>query len=429
MYFIPDRVQKTLKSQVGSVSEELQPLLPPTLPNTTSEVERTQSTDDPLPTHTGFPASTTVLHARSHRSLFLGEPSVLASKRKHEPKPRPILDSEDTSTDTDNPSGLDGDGSSSGESIDSDAQAPAKRPRTSVVTTRSSARTATLSIAEVRIAVQHEITPPDSIAVTTPFESADPQPLDTPVDSMDVDDVTSGPPPMNTYAGMDLVKAITPPVTTKNTIAIESAEGGSEQNPDMSPITDACPIVAAAAAPTPLGVIEPDEIPAFLRTHGTGNRRVDIFGYLNDVKDPRFQQVLFHYFKFEVNDKSTSPGSLPTAKRPPEVAQWTARARPAGAPDYPKGKRTFSMFVDSVFIWWGSIQPSWRSFERGVVSRRVRGKWGALYAPRINGMLNVVILVYWWILVLEEQKPKDGDRADYDFFADDVSWALSQLIA
>ena len=57
----------------------------------------------------------------------------------------------------------------------------------------------------------------------------------------------------------------------------------------------------------------------------------------------------------------------------------------------------------------------------------VDGKWGTLYAPRINGLLNVVILAYWWVEVLEKQKPEDGSRADYEEFADDVAWVFSKL--
>ena len=39
----------------------------------------------------------------------------------------------------------------------------------------------------------------------------------------------------------------------------------------------------------------------------------------------------------------------------------------------------------------------------------------------------MVILVYWWSRILEEQKPTVGVGADYEFFADDVSWVLSNL--
>lgn len=60
------------------------------------------------------------------------------------------------------------------------------------------------------------------------------------------------------------------------------------------------------------------------------------------------------------------------------------------------------MFVDSVFEWWGSIQPSWRIFERNRVSREVNGGWEALRSPRINGLLNVLILAYWWVQILDD---------------------------
>ena len=426
MLFIPDQVQKTLKARVKSVDEEAQALSLPTL---TSEVKEDRFVNGPLPTRVESPANTTILHTRPRKSPFQGKPSVMAGKRKHEPKPPSIRHSEDTSSDPDDAGDLSGDGSSSGESIDSDVQTPAKRPRISTITTRSSART-TYNAAEARIAVEHEGTPPAS---TTPSESANLQPPGTTVDLMGVDDATSDPPPIDTHAGSilstgtDSTRATIPPATAENIIATESADDGSEHNLDMLPIADVCPIATVAVPPTSLSVTDPDKVPPFLRRHGTGNRRVDIFEYLNRVKDPHFQKVLFHYINFEINDKSNSPGSLPTAKRPPEIAQWTARARPEGLPDYTKGKRTFSVFVDSILAWWSSLQPSWRSFEWGSVSRQVGGSWGALYAPRINGMLNVVILAYWWIRVLEEHKPKDGNRTDYEFFADDISWVLSQL--
>ena len=173
--------------------------------------------------------------------------------------------------------------------------------------------------------------------------------------------------------------------------------------------------------------IDMDSVPDFLRSHGKGKREVDIFNYLNKVKDPRFQQVLHHYILLEAEDRSRMGGTLPTAKRPTEISQWSSRARPDTLPDFIKGKRTFQDFVDSTLTWWDSIQPDWRSFERRKVSQRVCGGWGVLDASRINGLLNVVILVYWWVRLLEEQKPKDAVRADYEKFADDVAWVFSTI--
>jgi len=120
-------------------------------------------------------------------------------------------------------------------------------------------------------------------------------------------------------------------------------------------------------------------------------------------------------------------GSLPTVKRPAKISQWSSRARPASIPNYTKGKRTFVDFVDSAIAWWASIQPSWRTLEHGKVSHGVQGGWDILHSPRINGLLNIVMLVYWWIRILEEHKPRDGVHADYEFFAEDVVWVFSQL--
>lgn len=172
-------------------------------------------------------------------------------------------------------------------------------------------------------------------------------------------------------------------------------------------------------------VINEAIVPGFLLQHGKGKRQVNIFRYLNEVEDPHFRQVLLRYIHFEIN--AGVGGSLPTSGRPVEISNWTSRARPFMIHDYTKGKRSFSAFVDSVIVWWGSIQPSWRSFERGEVSRGVHGEWDALCASRINGLLNVVMLVYWWARVLKEQCVGDSTRADYENFADDVAWVLSNL--
>jgi hypothetical protein len=212
------------------------------------------------------------------------------------------------------------------------------------------------------------------------------------------------------------------------------ASGGINISNNISAETQVTRVAAVAVGSHPLpppllsNDIDVDSVPAFLRSHGKGNREVDIFGYLNKTKDPRFQQVLRHYICIETNDRSRLGGTLPTAQRPVEISQWSSRARPDALPNFTKAKRTFPDFVDSVFAWWGSIQPNWRSFERGKVSREVCGGWDVIYAPRINGLLNVVILVYWWVRVLEEQGPKDGVlRADYERFADDVAWVFSSL--
>lgn len=222
------------------------------------------------------------------------------------------------------------------------------------------------------------------------------------------------------------------PANTDN-LASADTNGAASTDPCGVVGTDANDVVAAkvlTAAPCPSSAASLDDIdavtiPIFLLRHGKGKRQVNVFKYLKSVKDSHFQSVLFHYLRFEIADKSGSNGSLPTAQRPVELGYWTSRARPASLPDYTKGKRTFTAFVDSIFTWWASIQPDWRKFERGRVCCEVHGEWDALYAPGVNGLLNVVMLAYWWAKILEEDRPEDGVRADYELFADDVAWVLS----
>ena len=173
--------------------------------------------------------------------------------------------------------------------------------------------------------------------------------------------------------------------------------------------------------------IDVADTPAFLLRHGTRKRQVNIFDYLKSVKDPHFQRVLFYYLRLEISNKAGLSSALPTTGRPIEISHWSSRARPASLPDYKKDGWTLTAFTDSIFVWWGSIQPSWRVFERGTVSREVSGGWDVLHVLRINGLLNVVMLAYWWARILEEDEPKDGVRADYEFFTDDVAWVLSNL--
>jgi hypothetical protein len=205
------------------------------------------------------------------------------------------------------------------------------------------------------------------------------------------------------------------------------SEGVITSNPSRHVLSDGVITSSSPSPPASLSNIDVGTVPAFLLCHGKGKRTVNIFRYLNDVQDPRFRQVLVHYIRFEISNKSGVHGSLATAKRPVEISQWSSRARPAGLPDYTKGGRSSSDFVDSILTWWAMLQPSWRSFERAKVSREVRGEWDVLQAPLINGLLNVVMLVYWWVKVLEEEEPEAGTRTNYEQFADDVAWVFSNL--
>ena len=261
-------------------------------------------------------------------------------------------------------------------------------------------------------------------AVTIPSDPPRPQSVDAVDNAMDADTPPSADaPPLNARD-----TTITETETSDGSGTGESDITGAQDTEEPADV-DAEDTTATntVTRSLPVNDVNTADIPTFLLCHGTGKRTVNIFEYLRQLEDPCYQQVLFHYLRFEINDRSKAKPVLPATERPVEIAQWMARARPAGVPDFEKGGRTFTDFVDSVFAWWTFLQPPWRKFKRGRVCREVGGDWGILYAPRANGLLSIVVLVYWWAKVLEEQKPVDGLRADYELFAEDVAWVISNL--
>ena len=371
-------------------------------------------------------------------------------KRKYAPKSRSARHVEDVPSESDEEAvPWDGDGLSSDDSVSSDTPAPTKRVRISTITTRSSTRASTSNVGipdtpnspspalvtirpsspassiDNRIPTGH--TAPSLADITAVTSDRPVDPSGTSTDATDVDRSDSGdtrvsgealsaPPTKVGQIRPNETEAV-PATATEATHAIELVGAITTTANTMSVV----PLSALSNA------IDIKRVPAFLCSHGKGNRRVNIFEYLNEVRDSHFRRVLFHYINFEDNDKSGASGSLSTTTRPIAIGQWLSKARPAALPDSVNDKPSLSVFAESVLVWWGSLQPSWRSFERGVVSRTIEGDWEGLHSPRINGMLNVVILVYWWARALEEQRLEGSVRADYEFFADDVAWVLSCL--
>lgn len=399
--------------------------------------------DDPLlPT---IPIQAKYRPRPTHRTS--STPVIRTGKRKH-PSSRLIrYFEEDTEDGEGNEDG--GNGSSSCESTPFDDHAQVKRPRIPRITQSS---THSLGV-DVKLQVTSNSSPPAPDGI--------PPSLDVPGAGTDLPTGREGSslisattivepiPPGDLHPPDPLVDSVGKPLTGHEVPEVSSneADGPSHEadttlttiteivpvSPELStrstPIADAPITVAVTPPPVSPCPIDPEKVPAFLLLHGTGGHRVNIFEYLNKLQEPHFQQVLFHYIRFEINDRSDMNGSLPTTGRPAEISRWSSRARPAYLPECAKGEQTFRAFVDSILDWWGSIQPSWRSFERGVVSREVRGNWKVLCAPRINRLLNIVILIYWWGRALEEHRSKGGFRADYEFLTDDIAWVFSQLPA
>ena len=184
------------------------------------------------------------------------------------------------------------------------------------------------------------------------------------------------------------------------------------QGSDTPPDEDAEPSPVSRDSPPNAGPIIPDFLTA----------KSNVYGYLVTGNEPGFMTLLDNYIAFELADRSGVRGSLPTTHRPTAVGWWTSRARPDKTPplDSPKKK-----FRDWVVEWWISIQPDWRGALKCGETNRADGSWECLYQPGINGLLNVVIVVYWWSKSLEG-RAKSGDAA-YHWLVADITWVLSRL--
>ena len=180
---------------------------------------------------------------------------------------------------------------------------------------------------------------------------------------------------------------------------------------NTSPAAD---IEPSPQSPDPSLDAEP-EIPGFLTA------KSDIYGYLSSANEPGFKALLDGYIAFEAADHSGHRGNFPTSGRPNCVGWWIDRTRPDRLPPYD----SLQSFGKSVIEWWIWIQPDWR---RGLKNGRILrdgGRWDRLYQPGINGLLNVVILVYWWAKIFEERSQPVSEA--YRWLVADITWILSQL--
>ena len=299
-----------------------------------------------------------------------------------------------------------GDNDSSGSSVDSD-HVPTKRLRTSIVT-RSSRTTPTSKEPSIE-ADDHQRT------LSPSLDNSDTEPEVSNIGSS-TNDLSS-----NTHA--DLANDATPyatPTPRHSTPASMDVDQ-SNTNPETNNVVDVgarelvnIPPVVPLQPPVALPQPPAETIPESL----TG--KYNIHAYLSEVKESGFQDLLKNYISFELTDRSNIRGALSTTNRPKAVGWWSGRSRPDRLPPYDSLKS----FAASIVKWWIALQPSWRKIQPGEVSR-VGGNWQRLYQPGTNGLLNVVVLAYWWAKILEQREIAiDGT---YIWFISDVTWVLSEL--
>jgi hypothetical protein len=101
---------------------------------------------------------------------------------------------------------------------------------------------------------------------------------------------------------------------------------------------------------------------------------------------------------FEEKSRSTQVRRLSAAGRPAVMHNWIARRRPTKfQPKIPSLTDYENEFVD----WWRRLQPPWRISNNAVDKAATHGDWDCLRVPGVNGVLNVVVALFYWGLASE----------------------------
>ncbi|KAF7321847.1 hypothetical protein MKEN_00706600 [Mycena kentingensis (nom. inval.)] len=106
-------------------------------------------------------------------------------------------------------------------------------------------------------------------------------------------------------------------------------------------------------------------------------------------------------------------------KRPPQIAHWVQRARPAS---YKPAIADVADFGQAVREWWLDLNPGWRKGPIGELYRK-DGNWDESgIASGINGIYNVFVCLRWWLDRLDG-KPSE----EWISMVGDVEWVCTEV--
>ncbi|KAJ8469825.1 hypothetical protein ONZ45_g16760 [Pleurotus djamor] len=111
-----------------------------------------------------------------------------------------------------------------------------------------------------------------------------------------------------------------------------------------------------------------------------------------------------------------------STKRPIQVYNWIRSARYYHRqPPIPK----LDAFASSWWHWWAEINPSWRERSNdGKLTRSGDGDWSDLIVPGVNGLLSVLVSLWWWRAQAASGSPA---LASWQDAIADVLWVLGQI--
>lgn len=107
-----------------------------------------------------------------------------------------------------------------------------------------------------------------------------------------------------------------------------------------------------------------------------------------------WKDLVSSWVAFEEQSRSTQVRRLSAAGRPVVVHRWIARHRPT---NFQSNISNLKDYKSEFIHWWSGLQPTWRISNNGDKD----GDWGCLRVPGINGIMNVVVALFYWGLASE----------------------------
>ena len=126
------------------------------------------------------------------------------------------------------------------------------------------------------------------------------------------------------------------------------------------------------------------------------------------------------WVEFEQKEGFKERGKLGTADRPECILQWKKRAHPSmWRPDI----SNILSFKQEFRTWWISLQPTWQVSEGSIVTS-TEGDWDVLRKPEQNGLICVLVGLFYWGRLVQEDKNQHRGWAE---LVEDCLIALCQL--
>ena len=120
----------------------------------------------------------------------------------------------------------------------------------------------------------------------------------------------------------------------------------------------------------------------------------------------KWMELVRLWASFEAHSQYKEVEKLSPSKRPTAVSEWIGRARSGTWRPVINNR---AKYVASFWEWWTLIQPDWRCEDGELVRERLVGNWEPLRRPGTNGIVSVMVaLFYWGLEVLEDTRAQVG---------------------